>query len=84
MLLWRPAMRAQLLLVGEVLQLQADDLSSDVCSEVLGLSRGGGEESGFFWVRARTGVDVGVPCLYYRWRRRFSGRADRYRGAHYS
>ena len=45
------------LLVGQVFELQADDLGADVCSEVLDFF-GGGEEGGFVLVGARAGVDV--------------------------
>jgi hypothetical protein len=45
------------LLVGQVFELQADDLGADVCSQVLDFF-GGGEEGGFVLVGARAGVDV--------------------------
>lgn len=45
------------LLVGQVFELQADDLGADVCGEVLDLF-GGGEEGGFVLVGAGAGVDV--------------------------
>jgi len=45
------------LLVGQVFQLQADDLGADVCGEVLDFCRGG-EEGGFVLVGARAGVGV--------------------------
>lgn len=45
------------LLVGQVFELQADDLSADVCGQVLDFF-GGGEEGGFVLVGAGAGVDV--------------------------
>lgn len=45
------------LLVGQVFELQADDLGTDVCSEVLDFF-GGGEKGCFVLVGARAGVDV--------------------------
>ena len=45
------------LLVGQVFELQADDLGADVCGEVLDFF-GGGEEGGFVLVCAGAGVDV--------------------------
>ena len=45
------------LLVGQVFELQADDLGADVCGEVLDFF-GGGEEGCFVLVGARAGVDV--------------------------
>ena len=45
------------LLVGQVFELQADDLGADMCGEVLDLF-GGGEEGGFVLVGAGAGVDV--------------------------
>ena len=45
------------LLVGQVFELQADDLGADVCGEVLDFF-GGGEEGGFVLVGAGAGIDV--------------------------
>lgn len=45
------------LLVGQVFELQADDLGADVRGQVLDFF-GGGEEGGFVLVGARAGVDV--------------------------
>lgn len=45
------------LLVGQVFELQADDLGADVRGEVLDFL-GGGEEGGFVLVGAGAGVDV--------------------------
>lgn len=45
------------LLVGQVFELQADDLGADMCGEVLDFF-GGGEECGFVLVGARASVDV--------------------------
>jgi hypothetical protein len=45
------------LLVGQVFELQADDLGADVRGQVLDFC-GGGEEGGFVLVGARAGVDV--------------------------
>ena len=45
------------LMVGQVFELEPDDLGADVCGEVLDFF-GGGEERGFVLVGARAGVDV--------------------------
>ena len=45
------------LLVGQVFELQADNLGADVCGEVLDFF-GGGEEGGFVLVGAGAGVNI--------------------------